>query len=91
MNRAPKRVLRAAAALAAIPAALTTHSTTALATAAVLLALITTAAICWTITDPGRTRRLATLIKATRTNPQPAHPGPAQRTNPVHTSGPKRS
>ena len=72
MKRAAGRILRTTTALAAIPAALIAHSGIVLAAAAVLLTLIVTAATCWTITDPGRTRRLATLIKATRANPPPA-------------------
>lgn len=74
MKHTAGRILRAVTALAAIPAVLTAHSTIVLAAAIVLLALIATVATCWTITDPGRTRRLAALIKATRAGHSAAQP-----------------
>jgi hypothetical protein len=61
MKRASRAVFRAAA----VPALLAGFAAHAL-TGAVLVVLILVAAVCWTITDPERSQRLATLIKAFR-------------------------
>jgi hypothetical protein len=55
----------AAGALAAVPAALAGLSVRGLAGAAVIVVIVT-AALCWIITDAGRSERLAMLICAWR-------------------------
>jgi hypothetical protein len=63
-------VLRAVAALAAVPLAAAGLSVPVLA-GAVLVTLTVVAVLCWTITDTGRSKRLALLIDAIRRNASP--------------------
>ena len=64
---------RAAGALAAVPAALAGVSWRTLA-GMTLAVLIFAAALCWTITDSGRSRRLAMLIRSVARSRLPAAP-----------------
>jgi hypothetical protein len=63
----PTRALRRAA-VPVIPAAAAGLSVHALAGAVMAVVAVVTvvAALCWVIADPGRTRRLASLIAAAR-------------------------
>jgi hypothetical protein len=61
-----KASLRATAALAVVPVA--AGLSMPVLAVAVVVALTAVAAICWTITDKGRSKRLAMLISAIRGN-----------------------
>lgn len=65
MRRAAAVMRRTPAVLAAVPVALAGLSWHVLV-GIVVAVLIVVLAVCWTITDNGRTRRLTTLIKAWR-------------------------
>lgn len=82
MRRAAAVIRRTPAVLAAVPVALAGLSWHVLI-GIVVAVLIVVLAVCWTITDNGRTRRLTTLIKAWRGS----LPKPKQTTQ----SGPKPS
>lgn len=68
----------AAGVLAAVPAVLAGLSVRDLAGVLVVVVIVV-AAVCWVITDTGRTKRLTMLIKACRESgrPQPARAMPA--------------
>jgi hypothetical protein len=62
VRRAPRVTLLTAGAVPVLLAGFGLH----ILTDTVLIVLILVVAVCWTITDPGRARRLAMLIKALR-------------------------
>jgi hypothetical protein len=78
---------RVAGALAAVPVALAGVSWHTLA-GMTLAVLIFTAALSWTITDSGRSRRLAMLIRAWRGHVgRPAAPAHRARPGGAHGNG----
>jgi hypothetical protein len=71
VKRGATRVMRwSTGALAAVPAVFTGFSWHVLA-GVVVIVVVLVAALCWTITDPGRSRRLAMLITAYRGSSRP--------------------
>lgn len=76
MKRTAAGVLRwTTGALAAVPAVFAGLSWPVLA-GVVVIVVVLVAALCWTITDPGRSRRLAMLITAYRGSNRPQAPRP---------------
>lgn len=70
MKRAATRVMRWSTGALAVPAVFVGLSWHVLA-GVVVIVVVVVAALCWTITDPGRSRRLAMLITAYRGTGRP--------------------